>query len=181
MIRLLKKHISNYVINNNLSSNSRRKTNILFSFSNTKRIGIIFNGSKKNNNIIIKESIKYFYKLNINCEAIGFVNKKKMYEHNLTSLNIDFFNKSDCNILGIPNSNNIKSFINNKFDLLINISDESHFTYDYIVTKSKSKLKIGHSNNKYYDLVIKTEKISTAELIKEIIYYLELINSNNEK
>ena len=181
MIKLIKKYISDYIIKNNLNSNSRIKLNRLFSFSQTKNIGIIFNGTKKDNNIIIKQTIKYFSKLNISCESIGFVNKKKMYEHNLTSLNIDFFNLRDCNILGIPKSNNIKSFINKEFDLLINISDENHFIYDYIVTKSSSKFKIGHSNNKFYDLVIKTENNKTDELVKEIIFYLELINSNNEK
>ena len=64
-----------------------------------------------------------------------------MYEHNLTSLNIDFFNLRDCNLLGMPKSNNIKSFINKEFDLLINLSDENHFIYDYIVTNQVQNLK----------------------------------------
>ena len=77
MIKLIKKYISDYMVNN-LNSNSRIKVNRLFSFSQTKNIGIIFNGTKKDNNIIIKQTIKYFSKLNISCESIGFVNKKNV-------------------------------------------------------------------------------------------------------
>jgi len=181
MLNFVKKHISNYLISNNLKSNKRNVNNTLFNFSEIDRIGILFNGSEKKNNIIIKETISYFSSKKISCEALGFVNNKRMYEHNLTSLNTDFFNLNDCSFLGTPKSNNSLSFINNHFDVLINISNENHFLYDYIVTKSNAKLKIGHTNNKYYDLTIRSDINNVGNFVKEVIFYLELINSNNEK
>ena len=179
MLHFVKKHISNYLINNNLKSIKKNKQAEFFNFSNTNKIGILFNGSEKKNNIIVKETIKYFSNKNISCEALGFVNRKRMYEYNLTSLNIDFFNLKDCNFFGIPKSNNAVSFIKERFDVLINLSNENHFLYDYIVTKSKSKLKIGHSNSNYYDLIIKSDFNDAGTFIKEVIFYLELIHSNN--
>ena len=181
MFTFIKKHFSNYLINNNLKSIQKKETPTLFNFSKTESVGILFNGSEKKNNVIIKETIKYFSNKKISCEALGFVNKKKMYEHNLTSLNVDFFNLNDCTFIGLPKSNNLISFIDKKFDILINIANENHFLYDYIVTKSDSKLKIGHTNNKYYDLVIKSDKKNVGNFIKEVIFYLELMHSNNEK
>jgi len=181
MFTFIKKQVSNYLINHNLKSIQKKETPTLFNFSETESIGILFNGSEKKNNIIIKETIKYFSDKKISCEALGFVNKKKMYEHNLTSLNVDFFNLNDCNILGIPKANNLISFTKKKFDVLINIANESHFLYDYIITKSNSKLKIGPTNNKYYDLIIKSDINDVGSFIKEVIFYLELIHSNNEK
>ena len=60
MLNFVKKHISNYLISNNLKSNKRNLNNTLFNFSEIDRIGILFNGSEKGNNIIIKETISYF-------------------------------------------------------------------------------------------------------------------------
>ena len=181
MFSFVKKHISNYLINNNLKSIQKKSKATLFNFSETEKIGILFNGSEKKNNIIVKETINYFSNKNISCEALGFVNNNKMYEHNLTSLNVDFFNLNDCSVFGVPKSNNLISFTKKKFDILINIANENHLLYDYIVTKSRSKLKIGHANNKYYDLIIKSDINDVGNFIKQVIFYLELINSNNEK
>ena len=181
MLGFVRKHISNYLINKNLNSIKKNQKTRFFKFSQIKEIGILFNGSDKKNNIIIKETINYFSNKKIYCEALGFVNNKKMYEHNLTSLHIDFFNLNDCDFFRIPKSRSTTSFLNKKFDILINISDESHFLYDYIVTKSKSKLKIGNGDSNYYDLIIKSDKNNVGNFIKEVIFYLELINSNNEK
>ena len=71
----------------------------------------------------------------MSCEALGFVNQNKMKDFNLASLNIDYFNSKDCNILGFPNTDNVNNFISEKFDLIINLSEEENLMYDYILER----------------------------------------------
>ena len=108
-------------------------------FSKTKKIGILFNGCKKENIELIRHLIDYFKGKGVSCEALGFVNQNKMNDFNLASLNIDYFNAKDCNFFGFPNTDNVNNFISEKFDIIINLSDEENLMYDYIVSHSLFK------------------------------------------
>ncbi len=149
-------------------------------FSKTKKIGIIFNAYKKENIELIRHLIDYFKAKGVSCEALGFVNQNKMKDFNLASLNIDYFNSKDCNFLGFPNTDNVNNFISEKFDLIINLSEEENLMYDYIVSHSSARFRIGRSNINLYDLIINFKTNHLKDFITEVIFYLDLISKNNE-
>ncbi len=149
-------------------------------FSRTKKIGIIFNAYKKENIELIRHLIDYFKDKGVSCEALGFVNQNKMKDFNLASLNIDYFNSKDCNFFGFPNTDNVNNFISEKFDVIINLSEDENLMYDYIVSHSLARFRIGKSNINLYDLVINLKSNHLKDFISEVIFYLDLISKNNE-
>ena len=149
-------------------------------FSKTKKIGIIFNGFLKENIDVTRQLIDYFKEKGISCEALGFVNKQKMNEFNLASLNIDYFNLKDCNFFGFPKSDKVSNFTIEKFDVLINISEEDNLIYDYVVSHSSAKFRIGKNNNELYDLLINMKSKLSKDFVSEVIFYLDLISKNNQ-
>tara|TARA_B100001057_G_C22865053_1_gene956112 strand:- start:1253 stop:1801 length:549 start_codon:yes stop_codon:yes gene_type:complete len=180
----MRKTIQSFFLKTSIFKLLNKKNRFVFkpfrTFSKTKKIGIIFNAYKKENIELIRHFIDYFKTKGVSCEALGFVNQNKMKDFNLASLNIDYFNSKDCNFLGYPNSDNVNNFISEKFDIIINLSDEENIMYDYIVSHSSARFRIGKSNINLYDLVINLKTSQLKEFITEVIFYLDLISKNNE-
>ena len=178
------KTIQSFFLKTSIFRLLNKKNRLVFkpfrTFSRTKKIGIIFNAYKKENIELIRHLIDYFKAKGVSCEALGFVNQNKMKDFNLASLNIDYFNSKDCNIFGFPSTDNVNNFISEKFDLIINLSEEENLMYDYIVSHSSARFRIGRSNINLYDLVINFKTNHLKDFITEVIFYLDLISKNNE-
>ena len=181
MKKIIQSFFVKYSINRVRRNNNKGVSKPFQTFSKTKKIGIIFNGFKKENIDLTRQLIDYFKEKGISCEALGFVNEKKMNEFNLASLNIDYFNLQDCNFFGFPKSDKINNFTSEKFDVLINISEEENLIYDYIISHSSAKFRIGKKNHQLYDLLINTKTDLSKDFVSEVIFYLDLISKNNEQ
>ena len=181
----MKKSIQSFFLKSSIQRGLKNHKKInsqpFFSFSKTKKVGIIFNGLKKENTDITRQLIDYFKTKGISCEALGFVNQKKMNEFNLASLNVDYFNLQDCNFFGFPKSDKVNNFTSEKFDFLINIAQENNLIYDYLVSHSSAKFRIGKNNEKLYNLLINTKSNLSKDFVTEVIFYLDLISKNNEQ
>ena len=103
-----------------------------------------------------------------------------MNDFNLASLNIDYFNLKDFNFFGAASTEKVKNFVSEEFDLLINVSEENSLIYDYVVSSSLAKFKIGKENDDLYDLLIKVKTNLVKDLVTEVIFYLDLISKNNK-
>ena len=180
----MKKYIQTFFLKQSIKSFLSNKKKRVFksfqTFYKTKKIGIIFNGDIKKNIDITRQLIDYFKEKGISCEALGFVNKVKMNEYNLASLNIDYFNLKDCNFFGLPKNDRVMNFTSEKFDILINISDENNLIYDYLVSHSSAKFRVGKDNNDLYDLLINAKNNDSKDFVSEVIFYLDLISKNNQ-
>ena len=75
----------------------------------------------------------------------------------------------------------INNFTSEKFDVLINISEEENLIYDYIISHSSAKFRIGKKNHQLYDLLINTKTDLSKDFVSEVIFYLDLISKNNEQ
>lgn len=180
----MRKTIQSFFLKTSIFKFLNKKNRFVFkpfrTFSKTKKIGIIFNAYKKENIELIRHFIEYFKAKGVSSEALGFINQNKMKDFNLASLNIDYFNLKDCNFLGYPNSDNVNNFTSEKFDIIINLSDEENLMYDYIVSRSSARFRIGKSNINLYDLLINLKTNELKDYITEVIFYLDLISKNNE-
>ena len=180
MKKSLQAFLLKYSVNGSLKNRNRVNAKPFQTFSKTKKIGIIFNGFLKENIDVTRQLIDYFKEKGISCEALGFVNKTKMNEFNLASLNIDYFNLKDCNFFGFPKSDKVSNFTIEKFDVLINISEEDNLIYDYVASRSSAKFRIGKNNNELYDLLINVKSKLSKDFVSEVIFYLDLISKNNQ-
>ncbi len=81
----------------------------------------------------------------------------------------------------IPDSLEIKNFVSESFDILINLNEGNCFPLNYITAMSKAKFRIGRYSKKNlsnFDMLIEAgNSTSLSNFIKEVDKYLRIIKS----
>jgi len=123
-------------------------------------IGIIYNATDLASFEVIKDLSKYLSGRNINLSILGYVHSKELVDHYLYRKGFDFFYKSNLNWYFRPSSPVTDKFIQETFDILIDLSLEYYYPIQYITALSSAKFKAGRytANDKYLDLMIDIEK-----------------------
>lgn len=100
-------------------------------------------------------------------------------EYLQAKIDFDFFSKKELNWFGIPNGSKIRNFLNEDFDILIDLNNYYNVPLRYIIVKSRAKLKVGRNhieNEPFFDLLIANNKVSFEEYCNELIKYLTMLN-----
>ncbi|MAZ55965.1 MAG: hypothetical protein CMP54_03115 [Flavobacteriales bacterium] len=182
MFSQLKSKISHYFISKKIPNSIQKKR--LVTLSEAKKIGILFdvNGDKSINEI--KHLLKYFLDRKIDVHILGFINNRKKDITYISTIHFNYFNLNDVSLLDIPNSHKTNSFLDRKYDILINLSLVNSFQTKCLSLLSFAKYKIGIYDDDAlcpYDLMFKLKLNSLNYFTKYLKEYLELINKNNEK
>jgi len=148
-------------------------------FSTAKNIGIIFNASQQETYEIAKKYIQTLSKKEgVKLKALGFVDSKEVLDFYQKTNNFEYFSRKNLNWYGKPNNPNTQSFIETKFDMLIDLSLIDDFPIQYIVGLSKASFKVGcvKSNKEFYDFMIDLgEKTNLKFFIEQLEHYLGMI------
>tara|TARA_B100001250_G_C19615140_1_gene706812 strand:+ start:217 stop:765 length:549 start_codon:yes stop_codon:yes gene_type:complete len=182
MFPSIKLKIQNYILEKKVKK-KRYKSNLI-TLSDVRKIGIVFDAPLSKDVVKVKDLLKYFLRKNIDVDVLGFVEKKKMEDFHLSTLHFNYINLKDLSFWGVPNSTVVERFFSKEFDMLINLSLSNSFCTKYVTLNSKSKFRVGvfSQNNKLrYDLMFNLKIKSLDFFIKNVIYYLEMIDKNNEK
>lgn len=92
--------------------------------------------------------------------------------------NIELISSADVNWNFIPKREKIINFVNNEFDILINLCTEICFPLVYVTALSKSLFKVGayhKKNSAFYDFMLATQQQSISGFSTELKYYLDKI------
>lgn len=92
----------------------------------------------------------------------------------------DALTKRDINFLQIPKRSNIGRYIDQRYDLMINLSLEECLPLEYIVALSPSTYKVGRyqeDKTHCYDLMLNTDdQTDISDFIKQSEHYLNLFS-----
>jgi hypothetical protein len=103
-----------------------------------------------------------------NIQFIRYIDQKRGNE----SLQNTIY-RSDLNFWKLPPVRIVHSFIDSKFDILINLAGINNDTVTYICAASKAKFKACYRpHGKLYDMVIDLAEENKNELVEEIINVL---------
>lgn len=88
----------------------------------------------------------------------------------------DFFTEKDFGKLGSVQAENIRSFIDQPFDMLLCMDCQPNQYLQYILAASKARFRIGCSNTEevvsYFELMVRLpERTGVPELINQIYHY----------
>jgi len=165
-----KAYLGRRAINSCLRKN-KRQVNVC-NINNAKTIGILFNATHQISFDIVKEMVKNIANKENKIEVLGYVDSKNLIDHYLYRKGFDFFTHKQLNWYYKPVDETVHSFIEKKFDILINLSLDEPYPIQYIVALSKAKFKVGKysQGNEYLDFMIDIEKEKEAmkNLRKEI-------------
>ena len=153
----------------------------VMSMKDAKRIGLLYNATEPEDFEIVKTYVKKLLADKKEVTSLGFVDKKELPANQFAKLGLDFFTRKNLNWYMVPNSPLVTNFINEEFDIIINLNIGMCFPLQYISAISKAKYRVGQYDLKnaiYYDLMIHTPKNETLEhFIKETDFYLNKITT----
>ena len=176
----LKLKIASFVLNRKSKKSARKKQ--ISNLNNATNIGIISNNQDEKSNDIIKEFVDFLSQKNIQVYVIEFINKKIKNDNYLKKKGFNFFSLKDINWYYKPKSVIVDEFINNDFDILIDLSlNNNCFPIQYINAMSKAKFKVGkfYEAPNYYDFMINIDANNNLKFfIEQIKHYLTIINNN---
>ena len=174
----IRKRVGLYSYNKEISrtDQQRRITNI----QDAKRIGILYTLNDIHDYDQVSEFVSELQHEHKEVKALGFVKNKNLISRFLPKLSFDFFSKKDLTWFYKPIHSTVKDFIENEFDILIDLSLQDSFPLKYISGLSRSLCRVGRfsdENTRFYDLMIDVDSVVNAdEYLKHIKHYLTIIN-----
>ncbi len=151
----------------------------LVAFSQVNRIGIVYNAVTKENEQLVAK-----YASDLRAEGkkvfmLGYVDAKQLPASKKFLLNSEFFWREKLNAVNLPIKGDIGAFLQEEFDLLLNLYQEPLLPMQAISAFSKAKYRVGSNitdNINYNDGMIDTgNKTDLHFLIEQIDFYLRNI------
>jgi len=120
-------------------------------------------------------------------EVLAFVNTEKMPLEKDAGMEPNVIYPKQLNWLGrMKNEDTLRTFVDKKYDLLIDLNFDYRFILNWVFIKSQAGLKVGSNHRKtmleHFDLIIKTEsaKDKPKLYIDQVFYFLQNINKNGD-
>lgn len=151
-------------------------------FHSARKVGILFNASDQNVYYEAKQLQQYFTQNKIKVEGLGFASKDQIDAFYKTYTGFQFFCEKDFNYLKTPKGQMVVDFINEPFDILIDLSFSDLFYFTSICQLSVASFKSGawELRKDCYDFYIDlNNEMVPAIYITNLKHYLENINGNN--
>lgn len=160
-----------------------RRNRSIQNLKDAKTIGIIYDASDEKTHNIICDFVKYFQENMKVVKAIGYVNYPRLPHYCFPKLSFDYFTKKDLNWFYRPTPQRVHDFINQEYDIVIDLCMKDCFPLHYIAGLSKGKFKVGRYGYKFsgiYDFMLNVEENITHEkFIKECVHYLSILNKSS--
>jgi hypothetical protein len=145
-------------------------------FNNNKieSLGIILNADETNDFESIKTIAKSLNLLPNKLKIIAFTESKKEVTYSWN----DCFNHKDFTWNGKINNNELQSFLDTKFDLLISYYSNDVIELKYLTAASNANFKVGifQMDTRLNDLIIKTDFKNLEAFKAELKKYLSVLN-----
>ena len=162
---------------------------IVCNLKSAKSVGIIYNATKQEDFIIVKDFVYKLKKIVPEIRTMGFVNKKELSDFHIQPLEFSFFCNSNLNWYYKPHEDSVDEFIKKEFDILIDLNFKELLAVRFVIAESAALFKTGRFceiEPNYYDLMIQLPKIDKNEegevevnplalLIQQTEHYLQMI------
>lgn len=157
-----------------------------FNLFHIKTIGIVWDASKPEDFGILTRFHQLMAEQDKEVRILGFFPGKELPDRYTAIRYFTCFKRNEVNFFYCPVNPDAESFINTKFDLLIDINFSNHFPLLYVSSLSQAGLKVGLAGedpeSSPFDLMISMSgPVVTEKYLEQVLYYLEMINSESAK
>jgi hypothetical protein len=163
-----------------MASRQRLRDLNKFSFEDARTVGILFDATNTEDYELVKRYVVYLREHRKKVKVIGFFNSKEIPALTYSKLEYDFFSARELNWLGKPSSVVISNFMDEPYDLLIDLNVHDHFPLRYIASLSKAKFKVGKYKEKdenIYDMMIDSDNTKTLKyFLRQVDIYIGMMN-----
>ncbi len=172
-LKNIRKYLGTRYLHKEVLKTSRNKQPV--NLTNAGSIGIIYLLSSEDEYNRVTAFTKQLQDRGKKVHVIGLYSVNRIPVFYIPKLSYDLLLPKDIDLLFRPKAQFVSQFINEEFDMLIDLSGPDNFTLHYISYLSRARFKIGRKFDDRplpYDLMIDTrEEISSQELIDQIIHY----------
>jgi len=177
IFRKPKEKIAQWLLKRKQRKVQREKT--VHNFDTASRIGVIFSLEEEESFDRTNQFLNYLTSQNIKVNALGYIPTKEIPPRLAPNSKINLFTRKDLNWYYMPVHSLVQQFINQEFDILIDLSEQRLLPLKFVNNLSRSKFKVGRESNngRDYDLMIRIGQGQSLQyLIDQIKYYLSRIN-----
>jgi hypothetical protein len=162
-----------------------KRTRFKGNINSAKSVGLVWDATDPEGLSALSQFYQKMVERNIDVKIMG-VYPGKYLPNKLTAIRyLTCLKKEDINIFYRPVSREAESFINTRFDILIEINFRDLFPLRYISYLSLAGFKVGifdkTNDNSPFDLMMEcNESTDINNYLFQVVHYLELINSGSE-
>lgn len=148
---------------------------------NSHKIAIAWDGSNISNFPAVSSFYHELQKENIQVDIVCFYPGKILPDEYTALRYLKCFKANDLSLTYLPQTDEIKEFINTPYEILVDINLNNHLPLQYVSVLSKAEFKVGPDKSDYKDDLDMTIKISDNDnltyYLEQVKYYLEMINT----
>lgn len=163
--------------------NSLVRNRKAFNLDTAKYVGILYHLEDENTYKIIEDFLKALTDYNLKTKVACITDQKIIPHYFIPKLSQDILTAKDVNWKFQPVKPFVKDFLDEEFDILIDLSLTEHLPLLHLASNSKANMKIGkydETHQLYYDLMIELPADASLEyFIKQVIFYLSKINTDS--
>jgi hypothetical protein len=151
-----------------------------------RSIGMVWDASNPDEFTVLSQFHQKMNERNIEVKILGFFPGKELPDRCTAIRYLTCFKNQDINFFYKPVSPEANSFINTRFDILIDVNFRKLFPLKYISSLSIAGFKVGifedDSVNSPYDLMMELNKDTDLNTyLTHVVHYLEMINTDTNK
>jgi hypothetical protein len=158
----------------------RKRERTVVSLNDASTVGIVFDPTDPEVYELVKKYVNYLKEMKKKVKAVGFYDQKDVPASTYSKLEFDYISQKDLAWNKTPSGVIIDNFVNEEYDILIDLNVNDQFPLHYIATLSKAKFKVGKNSGKgtdIYDMVIETGKDKGVKfLLRNLDTYLLMLN-----
>ena len=153
---------------------------VLTNLKDAKSIGIIYDSTNPDNDIIITKFAEHLRQEGKTVEILGFVDDKKI-DHKADVL---IFNKKNLSWNLTPADERVEKFVAKNFDLLLASFTGINYPLEYVARTSLAKWRVGSFDEKktdYYEMMINMGgKTEVQYFLNQATYFLNQIQYDSK-
>jgi len=176
--------IGNLILSKNVA---RRKREIYYSnFKNVRSIGIVWDASRLLEFASLSRFHQRMFDIKIDVKIFGYFPGKNLPDQYTAIRFLRCIKKEDVNSFYHADSSEANSFINNPFDILIDINFDKLYPLRYITYLSRARFKVGLFDNETadspFDLMMEIKNpVEIDGYLTQVIEYLKMIKDKSTK
>ncbi len=177
LIKQIKRHLFYRTLIKHYNTLATVENNPKISPNEANTVALIFDATTLENRKAIEDFSEKLQKEGKKVTILGFFNEKTQ----LNDWTFRVFNKKDVSWKGIPKGNEVKRFLEEKFDLLYHCSLSESLPLEWIAALAKARFKIGPAIHDwlYYDVIVGGKFENLNHFIKQAAFHAAKITTNN--
>jgi len=184
LFRNIRLKIGDIILKNRIAR-TKRKAHYL-NIDEVRNIGIVWDASKIDDFTCLSKFFLKMHESKTEVKILGYFPGNNLPNQYTAIRYLSVIKKDELNIFYHPVSHESNAFINNRFDVLIDLNFKKLLPLQYISSLSNAGLKVGlfepDNGSAPFDLMMELKSpVNVEDYLNQIVHYLGLINSGTVK